>query len=246
MIKNFKLTIEYEGTFYHGWQRQKSHPTLQAEIEKAITTMTGKSITVIGSGRTDAGVHAFGQVAHFKCDTRLGPTDLLKGLNALLPESMVIRGCEEVDEHFHARYDAKRKTYRYRILNQDLPIAIQRQYVWHIRHRLDIGAMRRASGHLVGRHDFKAFEGTGSPRSHSTRQVFKADIHREDEAYLIFEIEADGFLRFMVRNIVGTLVEVGTGKISPGDFKDILISGDRSRAGTTAPARGLFLAEVKY
>jgi tRNA pseudouridine38-40 synthase len=246
MLKNFKLTIEYDGTFYHGWQRQKSDPTFQAEIENAISTMMGHSITVIGSGRTDAGVHALGQVANFKCDTRLRPQELLNGLNALLPDCMVIRSCEEVDENFHARYDVKRKTYQYRILNRYLPIAIQRQYAWHIRRRLDIGAMRQASNHLVGRHDFKAFEGTGSPRSHSKRQVFKADIIRKNEDYLIFEIEADGFLRFMVRNIVGTLVEVGTSKISPGDFKDILLSEDRSRAGATAPAQGLFLLEVKY
>jgi len=246
MLKNIKLTIEYDGTFYHGWQRQKSDPTFQAEIEKAISTMMGHSITVIGSGRTDAGVHALGQVANFKCDTRLGPQELLNGLNALLPDCMVVKNCEEVHENFHARYDAKRKTYRYRILNRNLPIAIQRQYAWHIRRRLDTAVMRQASSYLVGRHDFKAFEGTGSPRSHSKRQVFKADIIRQNEDYLIFEIQADGFLRFMVRNIVGTLVEVGRGKISPGDFKDILLSKDRSRAGATAPAQGLFLVEVKY
>jgi tRNA pseudouridine38-40 synthase len=246
MIKNVKLTIEYDGTHYHGWQRQKSDPTFQAEIEKAISTIMGHSITVIGSGRTDAGVHALGQVANFKCDTRLGSQELLNGLNALLPDCMVIRSCEEVDENFHARYDVKSKTYQYRILNRNLPIAIQRQYVWHIRRHLNAGAMRQACSHLVGRHDFKAFEGTGSPRSHSKRQVFKADIIRQNEDYLIFEIEADGFLRFMVRNIVGTLVEVGRGKISPGDFKDILLSQDRSRAGATAPAQGLFLIEVKY
>ena len=246
MIKNFKLTIEYDGTFYHGWQRQKSDPTFQAEIENAISTMMDHSITVIGSGRTDAGVHALGQVANFKCDTRLGPQELLNGLNALLPDCMVIRSCEEVDENFHARYDVKSKIYQYRILNRNLPIAIQRQYAWHIRRRLDTAAMRQASRHLVGRHDFKAFEGTGSPRTQSKRQVFKADIIRQNEDYLIFEIEADGFLRFMVRNIVGTLVEVGTGKISPQEFKEILSSKDRSRAGATAPALGLLLKEVKY
>jgi tRNA pseudouridine38-40 synthase len=159
---------------------------------------------------------------------------------------MVIISCEEVHLKFHARYDVKSKTYQYRILNRNLPIAIQRQYVWHIRRRLDTGAMRQASNHLVGRHNFKAFEGAGSPRSHSKRQVFKVDIIRKNEDYLIFEIEADGFLRFMVRNIIGTLVEVGRGKISSGDFKDILLSKDRSRAGATAPAQGLFLIEVKY
>lgn len=245
-MKNFKLTIEYDGTDYHGWQRQKSVRTCQQEIEKAICTMTGRKIAVVGSGRTDAGVHALGQVASFKCATQLKPEEFLRGLNSLLPESIVIRSCEQVDQNFHARYDVKSKTYQYRILNRRLPAAIQRQYTWHIRQMLDLEAMDRAAGHLVGRHDFKAFEGTGSPRSNAVRHVLRASFFRRDQDYLVFEIEADGFLRFMVRNLVGTLVEVGKGKISPQEFKEILASQDRSKAGATAPAQGLFLMEVKY
>ena len=246
MLKNFKVVIEYDGTDFHGWQRQKFHRTIQAEIEKAIATMTGQKITVVGSGRTDAGAHALGQVANFKCDTRLRSKEFLKGLNSLLPPSILIKACEQVGDNFHARYDAKSKLYQYRILNQALPAAIMRQYAWHIRRPLDTKAIRLAAAHLIGEHDFKSFEGTGSPRTHTKRRVYTADIISQDLNYLVFEIEADGFLRFMVRNIVGTLVEVGMGKISPEDFKKILLSKDRSQASATAPSQGLFLKAVKY
>jgi tRNA pseudouridine38-40 synthase len=245
-VKNFKLTIEYDASAYHGWQRQTNEKTIQQEIEKAVSTMTGRKITVVGSGRTDAGVHAFGQVANFKCDTRLTPGEFLRGLNSLLPACIVIRGCELVQENFHARYDVKSKIYQYRILNRNLPAAIQRQYAWHIRQPLNIDAMRFAAAELIGEHDFTAFEGTGSPRSSPIRRVIKANITLQGEDYLVFEIEADGFLRFMVRNIVGTLVAVGMGKISPQDFKEILLSKDRSQASATAPPHGLFLKEVIY
>ncbi|MGD2270724.1 MAG: tRNA pseudouridine(38-40) synthase TruA [Desulfobacterales bacterium] len=245
-MKNFKLTIEYDGTDYHGWQRQKSVRTVQHEIEKAVGTMTGRQIAVVGSGRTDAGVHALGQVANFKCATHLKPQEFWRGLNSLLPESIVIRSCEQVEQNFHARYDVKSKNYQYRILNRQLPAAIQRQYAWHIRQLLDLEAMNRAAAHLVGRHDFTAFEGTGSRRSNAVRHVVTASFFRRNQDYLVFGIEADGFLRFMVRNIVGTLVEVGKGKISPQEFAEIIGAKNRSRAGATAPALGLFLVGVKY
>ena len=246
MIKNFKITIEYDGTRYHGWQRQKTDRTIQAEIEKAVLTITGQQVSLIGSGRTDAGVHAYAQVANFKCETGLGPQDLFRGLNSLTADDIVIRACEEVEGSFHARYDVKSKSYVYRILNRPDPTAIGRQYAWHIRKELDLEVLRAASTYLIGRHDFKAFEGAGSPRAHTTRSVFKAGLVEEPDGYLAFEIEADGFLRFMVRNIVGTLVEVGLGKISPADFKGILESKDRDQAGATAPAHGLFLKNVNY
>ena len=246
MIKNFKITIEYDGTRYHGWQRQKTDRTIQEQIEKAVLTITGQQVFLTGSGRTDAGVHAYGQVANFKCETSLGPQDLFRGLNSLTDADIVIRGCEEVDASFHARYDVKSKTYVYKILNRPDPAAIGRQYAWHIRKELNLEAMRAASTYLIGSHDFKAFEGAGSPRAHTTRSVFKASLVKAPDGYLSFEIEADGFLRFMVRNIVGTLVEVGLGKISPADFKGILASKDRDQAGATAPAHGLFLKKVNY
>ena len=246
MIKNFKITIEYDGSGYHGWQRQKNDRTVQDEIEKAVLTITGQQVSLTGSGRTDAGVHAHAQVANFICETQLGPQDLLGGLNSLTDEDIVIMSCEEVEASFHARFDVKSKTYVYKILNRPKPAAIFRQYAWYIRKELNLEAMRTATSHLIGRHDFKAFEGAGSPRSHTNRRVYGAGLIQEDDGYLAFEIEADGFLRFMVRNIVGTLVDVGRGKISPDDFKRILASKDRNRAGATAPAHALFLKKVSY
>jgi tRNA pseudouridine38-40 synthase len=246
MLKNFKMTIEYDGSSYHGWQRQTSDRTIQGEIEKALMTMTGEKVALIGSGRTDAGVHAFCQVSNFHCDTALSTGNFQKGLNSLLPEDIVITACKQVPEKFHARHDVKSKTYHYRILNRNLPAAIFRQYAWHIRKRLDPDAMVGSLRYIIGTHDFKAFEGTGSPRANTIRSVTQADLVKMDDGYLVFKIEGNGFLRFMVRNIVGTLVDVGIGKNTPRDFNRILISKDRNLAGITAPAHGLFLMQVKY
>jgi tRNA pseudouridine38-40 synthase len=246
MKKNFKIIIEYDGTNYHGWQRQIREPTIQGKIEAALTTITRTDVTLIGSGRTDAGVHAFAQVANFCCDTTLTPDALQKGLNSLLPADIVIKTCVQVAEKFHARYDAESKTYRYRLLNRPLPAAIYHQYSWHVKKKLDLAAMREAISHIVGVHDFQTFEGSGSPRSNSIRQILAADLVEDDDGYLVFEIKGDGFLRHMVRNIVGSLVDVGLGKITPDDFKQVLNSRDRSLAGITAPAHGLFLVQVDY
>ena len=246
MLKNFKIIIEYDGTNYHGWQRQKHDRTIQQEIEQALSTMTAGRVTLNGSGRTDTGVHALGQVANFLCETDLPESTFQKGLNSLLPDDIVIRDCRLVDEIFHARYDVKSKVYHYRILNRKLPSAFERQYAWFIRRKLDTAAMRSAIADIIGSHDFKSFEGTGSPRSHTTRNILAADLSEHEDGSLIFKIEADGFLRYMVRNIVGTLVDVGLNKITPAEFKGILESKDRSNASATAPAQGLFLMEVKY
>lgn len=246
MIKNFKITIEYDGSLYHGWQRQKKDRTIQEEVEKAILAVTGQQVSLTGSGRTDAGVHACAQVANFKCETHLDGRAISGGLNSLTADDIVITDCLEVEDSFHARYDVKSKTYVYKILNRPNPAAIGRQYAWHIRQELDRESMRAAISHLIGRHDFKAFEGAGSPRSHTTRTVYKAGLVEGKANCLVFEIEADGFLRFMVRNIVGTLAYVGLGKISPDEFRRILESRDRALAGATAPAHGLFLETVVY
>jgi len=245
-MSNFKITIEYDGSAYHGWQRQASERTIQGEIENALKTMTGNTITVTGSGRTDAGVHALNQTANFRCTTSLTPEVFLKGLNSLLSEDIVISSCKIVPEKFHARYDVKSKVYQYRILNRSLPAAISRQYAWHIRKKLNLSAMQEAIRCIIGSHDFKAFEGSGSPRVSTVRCITNADLVETDNDYLVLKIEGDGFLKFMVRNIVGTLVDVGFDKITPDDFKQILISKDRNLAGITAPAHGLFLMEVKY
>jgi tRNA pseudouridine38-40 synthase len=246
MTTNFKLIIEYDGSRYHGWQRQREDRSIQGEIEKALKQMTAESVTLIGSGRTDAGVHARGQVANFKSDTRLESVELMNGLNSLLEDDIVIKGCETVSTSFHARYDARSKVYHYCILNRPLPAAIGRQYSWFIRSALNIEAMRAAIAHIIGRHDFKAFEGTGSARQHTTRHIYSAELEAQDGGLLVFQIEADGFLRYMVRNIVGTLVDVGRERMTPHDFKRILDSKDRSQASATAPARGLTLIRVNY
>jgi tRNA pseudouridine38-40 synthase len=245
-MKNFKITIEYDGSAFHGWQRQAVGRTIQGEIETALATMTGDRISVTGSGRTDAGVHALNQTANFRCATMLSPEVFLKGLNSLLPKDIVITSCESAPDQFHARYDVKSKTYHYKILNRPLPAAVYRQYAWHIRKKLDLNAMQDALSCIAGRHDFKAFEGSGSPRTDSIRRIMTIDLLRTDGEYLVLTIEGDGFLRFMVRNIVGTIVDVGLGKITPEDFKQILASKNRNLAGITAPAHGLFLVDVKY
>jgi tRNA pseudouridine38-40 synthase len=246
MVKNFKLAIEYDGTNYHGWQRQPNAPSIQQTIEVALETMTRQKITLIGSGRTDAGVHALGQTANFKCETHLEPSQLQKGLNSLLPNDIVIRECLQVSSRFHARFDAKNKRYRYCILNHHLPDAIGRQYAWWIRAALDTTAMQEAADVIVGEHDFKSFEASGSPRSHTRRQVMQARWEWQTSDRIIFDITADGFLRYMVRNIVGTLVAVGLHKITCAKFQEIFNAMDRNQAAMTAPAHGLFLMEVSY
>ena len=181
MTKNFKIIIEYDGTRYHGWQRQKQDATIQGAIEKALRIMTAKKIVVNGSGRTDAGVHARGQVANFLCDTDLSAGVFQKGLNSLLPEDIVIRECRQVEDAFHARYDVKSKIYHYQIFTHPVPPAIDRSYVWSIRKQLNIAAMRSAVSHIIGNHDFKAFEGAGSPRAHTTRHVMASDLVESDQ-----------------------------------------------------------------
>jgi tRNA pseudouridine38-40 synthase len=245
-MMNFKLTIEYDGTAYNGWQRQADAPTVQAELEQALRRMTRSAITLIGAGRTDAGVHALGQVANFRCETRLEPAEIIRGLNSLLPRDIAVHGCCRMPEDFHARFAAKSKRYHYRILNRATRAAVGRDYAWFIHRPLDAGAMRLAAERLIGQQDFKAFESTGSPRAHTRRHVMQAVWVEEADRRLTFQIEADGFLRGMVRNMVGTLVAVGLGKLDPAAIEAILASRDRCRAGITAPARGLFLVEVQY
>lgn len=245
-MKNYKLTIEYDGTAYHGWQVQANDITIQETIETVLSTMTREKIRVSGSGRTDAGVHALGQVAHFKTDACISSDAFMAGLNSLLPDDIVITGCESVDDDFHARFSAKTKTYQYRIFNHPVPIAIGRQYAWHIRKKLDVSAMQQAAVHIIGTHDFKSFEGTGSHRDHTIRTVIHAGMDITDDEYIIFEITANGFLRYMVRNLVGTLTDVGLLKTSPDEFKRILEAKNRDLAGATAPPQGLFLVQVSY
>ena len=246
MKKNLKIIIEYDGTNFHGWQRQKNARTIQGEIERTINSLTREKITLTGSGRTDAGVHAFAQTANFHCNSRLSPETLKKGINSLIDKDIVIKECIEVATSFHARFDAKSKTYNYRLLNSKNPAAIYRRYSWFIRKKLDIASMQSAIKHISGTHDFKSFEGKGSPKAHTVRNIMNANLEKNDNDHIVFEIEANGFLRFMVRNIIGTLVDVGLGKITSDDFNSILLSKDRNNAGVAAPPHGLFLMDVVY
>ena len=246
MTKNFKIIIEYDGSAYHGWQRQPDQQTVQGEIENVIHIITQERVDLIGSGRTDTGVHAKGQVANFLSHTKHSAEAIQKGMNSLLPEDIVIREMGEVAPDFHAQFWVKRKTYHYYIRNTALPCAINRQYAWFIRRSLDVSAMNDAAAHLIGTHDFKSFETVGSPRTHTTRTIFNATLGRLDDIHLMLEIESNGFLRHMVRNVMGTLVDVGLGRTSPDRFKEILLSKDRRNAGPTAPPHGLFLMHVVY
>ncbi len=246
MITNYKIIIEYDGTNFFGWQRQNDKTTIQGEIEKTLTRILNQDIKIHGSGRTDAGVHAFGQVAHFQADTKISPSRLKKGINGLIKKPIVIKDCSIMDSSFHARYSVVSKEYHYFILNQFDPSAIHRLYKWHIRSALDIDAMNRCCETITGVFDFKSFENSGSPRSSTIREVFYSIFEKMSDNTLVFKISANGFLKYMVRNIVGTIVLVGLNKISHDDFITIFEGRDRTKAGTTAPAHGLFLKEVNY
>ncbi|MBW2654544.1 MAG: tRNA pseudouridine(38-40) synthase TruA [Deltaproteobacteria bacterium] len=246
MKQNFKIIIEYDGTEFFGWQRQKDKKSVQGEIEKALSKILNQSIKSSGSGRTDAGVHAFGQVANFHADTTILPLNLKKGANSLIKHSIVIRECCIVDDDFHARYTAVSKEYHYVILNREDPCAINRFYQWHIRHPLDIEAMNRCCQEVTGIFDFKSFENTGSPRSSTIREIFFSNISPLDNDRLVFKICANGFLKYMVRNLISTIVLAGLNKISLDAFIKILKAKDRTTAGPTAPAHGLFLKKVNY
>lgn len=244
-MRNIKLLIEYDGTDYHGWQVQPNGRTVQEVLEEKIGIMTRQRVRLIGSGRTDAGVHALGQVANFKTSSAIPPEGFRAGLNSLLPPDIVILEASEAEEAFHAQYWARRKTYRYRILTRQAPSAIHRNFSWHLPRPLDLAAMRRAAEILLGRHDFTSFRGADTDTLNPERKVFRAAWGTKED-FLHFTIEADGFLKHMVRNIVGTLVDVGQGKSDPEAFRKILAGRDRRRAGITAPPQGLFLLEVAY
>lgn len=245
-MRNLKLVIEYDGTNYQGWQVQRNAPTLQGMIEEKLGILTGEKIHLIGSGRTDAGVHALGQVANFKTQSQLDVESIQKALNSLLPYDIAIVKVEETDEGFHARKDSKSKVYEYRILNQTLRSVFFHGYAWHIPQRLNLSEMKNATQFLIGEHDFSAFRTVGSSTRTCVRKVIQAQWKKSLDGLICFEIEANGFLKQMVRSIVGTLVEVGKGRIHHEEFKEILESKDRKKAGPTAPAHGLFLKEVKY
>ncbi len=245
-MRNIKLLIEYDGTNYRGWQVQPGAPTVQGTIEEELSRLTGERIRLTGSGRTDSGVHALGQAAHFRTQSRMDIRTIQRALNSLLPADIVIQEVEEVDEAFHARKRSKSKVYEYRILNRNLRPVFHRGYVWHIPQKLNLMEMKKATQSLIGEHDFSAFRTVGSPTRTPVRRVIRAEWKRGRDGLIRFEIEANGFLKQMVRSIIGTLVEIGKGKRKASDLRKILNSKDRKEAGPTAPSHGLFLKEVKY
>jgi tRNA pseudouridine38-40 synthase len=245
-MRNIKILIEYDGTNYLGWQVQPKGPTIQGILEERLGRLTGEKIKLFGSGRTDSGVHAIGQVAHFKTESSMEIQKMQRALNSLLPPDILIQKMEEIGESFHARRHSKSKVYEYRILNRNLRPVFDRGYVWHIPQKLDFKEMGKATQYLLGEHDFSSFRSVGTPTRTTVRKVIRAEWKRGRKGLVRFEIEANGFLKQMVRAIIGTLVEVGKGKMSAMEFRRTFESKERSKAGPTAPAQGLFLKEVKY
>ncbi len=245
-MRTIKLLIEYDGTNYLGWQVQSKGQTIQGVIEENLKKLTGDPARLTGSGRTDGGAHAIGQVAHFRTRSRMDLHSIQRALNSLLPPDIAIKGIEEAGENFHARKQVRSKVYEYRIINQPLRSVFHRDYTWHIPQGLDWEEVKKATQKLIGEHDFSSFRSVGTPTRTAIRRVMRAEWKRGRDGTIRFEIEANGFLKQMVRAIVGTLIEVGKGKINSEEFQKILESKDRKKAGPTAPARGLFLKEVKY
>jgi tRNA pseudouridine38-40 synthase len=246
-MTNIKLTLEYDGANYHGWQSQarSGTPTIQDTLEQAIHAIAREKIKTCSSGRTDAGVHALGHVANFRTSHAMPPLAWAPALNHLLPRDIRVLESVEVDPDFHARFSALGKLYRYRILCRRQPTALYRGYAWHVNLPLNIVRMRKAAAHLVGRHDFSAFRGSGCGAKTPVRTLRSIEIKRTGD-FLELSLEADAFLQYMVRNITGTLVEVGLGRFSPGDVRQMLVSRDRTLAGRTAPPQGLYLVSVTY
>jgi len=244
--RNIRLTLEYDGTRYHGWQRQKNALCLQEVIEQALAQITGETVRLIASGRTDAGVHAGGQVANFQTNSTAPLRAFVRGLNSLLPFDIAVLKAEEVPLEFHARYDARWKTYEYHILNRLVRSPLQHLYTWWIPEPLDVAALEAAARALPGDHDFSTFRAAGGRPGHAGRRVREAVWQSEPEGLLKFSISANGFLRGMVRSLVGTMAEVGRKKYPPDYLREALEKQDRSLAGPTAPPQGLFLVNVEY
>ena len=243
--RRFVLVCEYDGTAYCGWQRQINGPSVQQVLEETLARLTGKSVTVTGSSRTDAGVHALGLCAHFDSATRIPPDKLAFALNTMLPPDIRIRESSPAPEGFHARYSACGKVYRYAFFNSRHDCAIGRQYAAHVPLELDERLMHEEAQALCGTHDFAAFAASGSVATSTVRTIYRAQVKRDGEQVTL-TVLGDGFLYNMVRIIAGTLMEVGTGKRAPGAIARAIATGDRLALGQTAPAKGLTLMRVLY
>ena len=244
-LLNYMAIVSYDGSSYHGFQLQKNALTVQEVLEKSLEKLYGQKIKIFAAGRTDSGVHARGQVINFFAPENISAERIPAALNALLPDDIVVVEAKAAEPDFHARRDAKGKIYSYTVDNGAYPDVFSRKYAWHIREPLDVDLMRQGASFLLGRHDFKAFQASGSPVEDTKRTLYALDILLK-EPFIIFRFRGDGFLYKMVRNITGTLVEVGLRKKTPQEVYTILKSKDRCRAGITAPARGLCLEKVYY
>ena len=245
-MRNIKLTIEYDGKDFNGWQKQPNKLNIQGTIEQAIKQITGEGIDLMASGRTDAGVHAIGQVANFKTKSNIPIEKFAIAINTNLKKSIRIIKAEEVDERFHSRLSCKKKTYRYVINNSEFSSAIYRNLETHIEPKLDVKKMQEAVKYFEGEHDFKAFKASGTSSKSSVRTIYRATVKEMPNNRIYIELTGNGFLYNMVRIIVGTLVDVGIGKIAPEEIKNIIESQNRENAGKTLPPNGLYLVEVEY
>lgn len=244
-MRNIKLTIRYDGTDYAGWQFQKNAVSIQETIQKALKKITGREANVIASGRTDAGVHAVAQIANFRTSSKIPLKNLRMALNGVLPDDIVITDVEEAKLKFHAQKNAASKLYRYTIYNKDFMDPLLRRVASKCYFKIDIARMKRGAKHLIGRHDFTSFQTKDSPLKNAVRRIEYITIKREGDLVYI-DIEADGFLYNMVRNIVGTLIDVGRGKFTAENVKEILAKKDKRSCGPTAAAKGLCLIKVRY
>lgn len=247
MANNYKITLEYDGSNYSGWQKQKNtKATIQEKLENALSKVNKSKVAVIGSGRTDAGVHAAGQTANFFLDIEIPTYKIPIAINTHLPDDIICYKAEKVAMDFHARYDARGKKYRYRILNSNFNSVFVRNFVYKVHQRLDVDLMRKGAEVFLGTHDFAAFCSAGSSVDSTIREIYSLDINAKPNGEIQIDISGNGFLYNMVRILVGTLIELAKGKRNPADLKEILAGCQRRKAGFTAPAKGLTLLEVFY
>ena len=245
-MRNIRLLLQYEGTRYQGWQRQtSSENTIQGKLEQLLSKMCKEPIEIMGSGRTDAGVHALGQVANFHTTSTMSAEEMLSYINEYLPQDIAVLQVTEAAPGFHSRLNACGKRYCYRVINSAIPNVFWRRYALEVPLKLDVEAMEKAASYLSGEHDFKAFTSAKKGKKSTVRRIDKIDIAREGDR-LTFTFEGNGFLHHMVRILVGTLLEVGMGKSKPEEMSEILASGSREKAGALVPAKGLTLMEVFY
>lgn len=242
-MRRLKLVIEYDGTNYHGWQRQLVYRTIQQTLEEALEKITQTKAPIVGASRTDRGVHAMGQIAHCQIESSISDHKLFKGLNTILPADIKIKKLKTVDKTFHAQKQARSKIYVYQIFNRPAPSPLLRHYSWWLRDSLNVSKMKKAAKLLIGEQDFKAFQNTGTKLTSTIRTIFKSSV-RKKSPYIIYEVRGSGFLKQMVRNIVGALVAVGKETLTVEEFRELLTSKNRKLGPPPAPPQGLFLKKI--